>query len=87
MVGDMEVVYRKIEVNSYSDTMGKINGNDTKIGSEIAYRKTDTISYSDTMEETDENGTYEKTITKKKWVGPKAGHNCKEYSDQQESEG
>ena len=87
MPGDMEFAYLKTEVNSYSDTTGKINGNDTRIGSENAYRKTDTISYSDTMEEMDENETFEKTITKKKWVGPKAGHNCKEYSDQQESEG
>ena len=85
--GDTKVAYRKTEVNSYCDTTEKINGNDTRIGSEKAYRKTDTISDSDTMEEMDENETDEKTITKKKWVGPKAGHNCKEYSDQQESEG
>ena len=38
------------------------------------------------MEEMDENEIYEKTITKKKWVGPKAGHSCKEYADHQESE-
>ena len=49
MSGDMEVAYRKTEVNSYSDTMGKINVNNTRIGSEINYRKTDTVSYSDTM--------------------------------------
>ena len=66
MSGDMEVAYRKTEVNSDSDTTGKINGDDTRIGIEIAYRKTDTISYSDTMIERDENETFEKTITKKK---------------------
>ena len=87
MSGDMVVAYRKTELNSYSNDMGKIKGNDTRIGIEIAYRKPNTISYSDTMEEMDENNTFEKTITKKKWVGPKAGHNCKEYVDQQESKG
>ena len=83
--GDTKVAYRKTEVNSYCDTTEKINGNDTRIGSENAYRKTDTISYSDTIEEMDENETYEKTITKKKWVGPKAGHNCNKPGHQEDT--
>ena len=53
----------------------------------LPIKKTDAIPYIDTMEEIDENEIYEKTITKKKWVGPKAGHSCKEYADHQESEG
>ena len=83
----MEVAYRKTEVNSYIDTTGKINGDDTRIGIEVAYRKTEAISYSNTMEEMDENEIYETTNTKKKWVGQKAGHNCKEYAERQESKG
>ena len=64
--GDVEVAYRKTEVNSYGDTMGKMDENDIWNKSENSYERTKQNFYCSSKRK-----TVEKTVMKNKRVESK----------------